>query len=382
MDKFEKMIKGIQEDLEMPEEIWDACLDNIEQLPPRNSRKKNKKVLKYFVISTAAALAMGTACYAMVKSGFLERLQKESGISEENAEKYAQPEIDVKIEEAAGQEKTFENLWKVSEAWCDGSMIYFEAEIPQEILENDRLEIWNRDHVMVNGNACLLNVWGKCDEVTGKMTTKWMCSIDVNGIDDREKMDVEILVRLMKDENEVPAWDGRGGMTGVMEEGEDMASYINRVMENIKEVQTQTLKFSVIGGEYVRREAEPQVIKLTEGEVEVESGVIVPSGIKLAFTYHAEEDAQLPGNIPVCWYIEDEAGNREERMQMQSHSDVFGDDQGRNSMRVELETWMENLQIETNTITVIPCGFDTDEDGKRIPGTQYELENGRFTVEF
>lgn len=78
MDKFEKLIKGIQEDLEMPEEIWDACLENIEQLPSRNIKKKNKKVIKYFVISAAAVLAMGTACYAMVKSGFLERLQREA----------------------------------------------------------------------------------------------------------------------------------------------------------------------------------------------------------------------------------------------------------------------------------------------------------------
>ena len=64
MDKFEKLIKGIQEDLEMPEEIWDACLENIEQLPSRNIKKKNKKVIKYFVISAGAVLLWDSLlCY-------------------------------------------------------------------------------------------------------------------------------------------------------------------------------------------------------------------------------------------------------------------------------------------------------------------------------
>jgi len=42
---------------------------------------------------------------------------------------------------------------------------------------------------------------------------------------------------------------------------------------------------------------------------------------------------------------------------------------------------MEALDMETEAITVIPFGFDIDEDGKRIPGTEYEFEGGRFTVE-
>ena len=375
MDKFEKLIKGIQEDLEMPEEIWDACLENIEQLPSRNIKKKNKKVIKYFVISAAAVLAMGTACYAMVKSGFLERLQREAGISAENADAYARSEIETEVKETEGEEIKFDYLWKISEAWCDGMMIYFEAEVPQEYLENDRLILEWRDHVKVNGNNCLLNVTGIVDEATGKENSKWMCSIDVSAIDSSGSMEVEIPLRLSRDDNKEPVFTGAGGELVIPTTVE-----YNEIMKNVKEIQTQTLRFTV-EAEKKHRNIKPQVIALESGEVEIESGILAPSGMKLIFIYHAEEGAKLPGNHYAMYRVMDASGNVQDRIKSEEISDVYKDEQGRNCVRITMEMAMEALDMDTEAITVIPFGFDIDEDGKRIPGTEYELEGGRFTAE-
>ena len=151
-------------------------------------------------------------------------------------------------------------------------------------------------------------------------------------------------------------------------------------MKNVKEIQTQTLRFTVEADKKYRN-IKPQRIELENGEVEIESGILAPSGMNLIFIYHAEEGANLPGNCHAMYRVMDTSGNVQNRIKSEEISDVYKDEQGRNCIRITIEMAMDVFDMDTEAITVIPFGFDIDEDGKTIPGTEYELEGGRFTVE-
>ena len=122
------------------------------------------------------------------------------------------------------------------------------------------------------------------------------------------------------------------------------------------------------------RNIKPQVIALESGEVEVESGILAPSGMKLIFIYHAEEGANLPGNHYAMYRVMDASGNVQIRIKSEEISDVYKDEQGRNCVRITMEMAMEALDMDTEAITVIPFGFDIDEDEKGFRGQSMSLK--------
>ena len=73
------------------------------------------------------------------------------------------------------------------------------------------------------------NVTGIVDEATGKENSKWMCSIDVSAIDSSGSMEVEIPLRLSRDENEECYFTGAGGELVIPTTVE-----YNEIMKNVK----------------------------------------------------------------------------------------------------------------------------------------------------
>jgi hypothetical protein len=370
MRDFEEMLAGLKEDLEVPEGVHQRYQATLERLPEKSAAPRGNGALwmKRCVACAAAFVVLATTVYAAEKSGFLEKLFPFVG--EEDAEKYLETGKEQETEIAVSD--SYGPLWMVTESWYDSSTLYFWAEAPEAIVEDDSLEAYGKDHARVNGQDCLLNASEEYDEESQTYTGRFFCSIDLSNREVEMPMEVEIEVELTKNHNEVR-------IPYMIPPEADVEEY----MANIESLEIQTIKFTVDGSavedDTVRR-TDSVTVPIDGGEVVVEHCSLAPSKFSAAFVYRLN-GAEAENRVEELWglfYVKDAYGN-ELPVEGMSVGDPY-QEEGDFCRRFEIEMSPNGLDLNTTSVTLTPYLRDIDADGKTIPGTEKRLENGAFTV--
>lgn len=431
MDRFDKMMKAIARDDSVPEQVWAKYTETLRNLPEKEGAAANgsaaataatvpagrtaftkgtafaegtaftngtaftketayqsKKASpvrrwKYAVILAASLCLVGGTVYAATNGGLYDYLTGFMGQPEVEAGLQGEPDV-VNIQQS--EESSYGNLWTITETWYDGAKVYFYAEQPESIVEDDKLEVIHKDHMTVNGIDHLLNSSLQADG-------SYLCWVDVSDIEDTETLELSIHLKLLKNQYDWSTYS----LTADGESGYDYAADVTVVEE-------QTLTFTVEGTSAAREgiletvEIEQAEETSVQGEVEITEAVLSPSTLTLRFTYRLSgEDAEELMNLPTMkgalFFIQDEFGNQIGSTSCgywSSYiSEVYTDEDGKLCRDFELNgapgSQMEgqpSLDTSTSTLTVILYEAEWDEEGKLIPDTETELGWGSFTVSF
>lgn len=316
-----------------------------------------------WVVILIAVLLFGTSVYAANRAGLFSYLSKL--MTSEDVAEYMQEEINQTTEE---ETTTYSGpLWKITEAWYDGSTLYFYAETTEEGQQYDL----GTDHITINGQDFLMNYYEEYDETQTHSTGRYICNVDMNESGISGRLNITIPLKVWKNNN--PGDDKRGLST------EEMETYF----ENIQQLETQIIKFSVEENHMVKTVSE-EIIPLTNGNVEITSANIALSKMSIVFTYRLwGSDAEMQiKNLNGLFTITDSLGNSIDTMYglsgFTSISDVYVDADGNYCRDIEIET--SGVNVDTDTLTFTPYLTEKDSEGKVIPDTGKNLEYGVFSI--
>ncbi len=381
MGKFEETMQKMAEDQRVPSEVKAKFFQTLQTLPDHKTVKTksfNRIIRRGSVIAATFLLVVGTV-YAAERSGLFEYLSQVIGVSDRQVEIQEVTEVQTTGERGNNQ---YGPLWNITEGWNDGAKLYFEAIVPKTVAENRKLDISPSDHCVVNEKDCMLNFDISEEE-------KYICSIDISELENTSVYDVEIRLKLLRNQYNWDEYDLTTDPNSPYDYSEDVS------LE-----EEQTLRFA-LAGDSIARSGWIDSTSIAGAEVNVSKALLSPSTLKLKFTYRitgdqAEQKINEAGLASGFFYIEDTDGNRIDTLRgrlAKTVSDVYTDENGYLCRDYEIDTLpvimdendeMQKVQLstETTSINVVPFDGEWDEEGRFVPGTDVELGWGGFSIVF
>lgn len=157
MNKFDNMVKGLEQEIKVPDKVWKNYVETLNHLPDKNTRAR-RGTGKWAAAAAVMALALvGTTTYAATRYFGLLDFMERTG---ESVPSKAQELIvkDIEQTESAITEQGVAS-YKVKEAMCDSETIYIVIEaraveqgkylfVPEDALPEDLLSNWGVDSSM------------------------------------------------------------------------------------------------------------------------------------------------------------------------------------------------------------------------------------------
>lgn len=347
------------------------------ELPKKTMKKSIFREPLKWVVAAVVVLVCGTSAAAAanpeLKRFLLERF------AAEDVDTYMQ-DVSPKVNEDAGGNSTVNNdglndlemslekpLWEISNAWYDGMTLYFSA-TPSEEAEkySDKYHINPSDHCTVNGKDTLLDCYdaeyGEGDILQGEKTGQYHCQINLGGKDIRGDMDVSFRLYISEKDSDV------SGFT---------------TQEIQLHVEERDLAVKDVENEY-------REIEISNGKVEILKCSLSPSALYMQVKYTVfgadakERIEQLYGKdgncLYGCYYIEDSFGNRMSGSYPAVYEPPHVVEEADGSYSVIFEWETEGVNHDTQTLTILPCMYVLDQDGKTGPGSEHMIDWASFTV--
>ncbi|MCD8396580.1 MAG: hypothetical protein LUD12_05280 [Lachnospiraceae bacterium] len=371
MDRFDEIIETLKTDNYVPDQVWAKYTDTLQNLPdktPAPKRKATHKMKYAAILAASIGVLTGTIVYAANTSGLFEYLAKFMGQTDVEEGLLGEPDDVLTQSEAAG---SYGQLWTITDTWYDGAKVYFYAETPESIVQDDHLKVTPSDHMTVNGEEHLLTSMDGSDGT-------WLCWVDVSDIDSAETLELSVRLKLLRNKYN---WAGYSLST----DGENGYNYASDV--TVEEEQTLTF---TISGTSVAKTGASGTVMIDQGEVEITEALLSPSSLMLHFTYRlsGEDAEENMSSLTGMFYIEDASGNRIEAVPGFIY-EAYTDEDGYLCIDFDLDVTPDGgtaseeiLDADTSTLTIIPYNREVDGEGKYIPGTETELGWGSFTITF
>ncbi len=162
MSRFDDMVNGLREEMEVPEKVWRGYAKTLERLPEKNSyggREKNSAVLKAAAAVLVSVTLLGTGVYAAGKYfGILDFLK-----TNENAVQIPieAENLIVPVQDQEKKDITEGMLadYTIKEAMCDSESIYVVLEarakeagryffVPEDAMPEDPVSNWGMEGSM------------------------------------------------------------------------------------------------------------------------------------------------------------------------------------------------------------------------------------------
>ncbi|MCD8022631.1 MAG: hypothetical protein LUF30_06560 [Lachnospiraceae bacterium] len=374
MDRFDEMVEALKTDNRVPDQVWAKYTDTLRNLPdkaPTAKRIAARRVKYAAVLAASIGVLTGTVVYAANTSGLFEYLAEFMGQADVEEGLLGEPDDVLTQSEAVG---SYEQLWTITDTWYDGAKVYFYAETPESIVQDDNLKVTPSDHMTVNGEDHLLTSMARSDGT-------YLCWVDVSDIDTAETLELSVRLKLLRNKYN---W-AQYSLSTDGENGYDYASDVT-----VEEEQTITF---TISGTSVSKTGSLETVRMEQGEVEITKAVLSPSTLKLSFTYRlsGEDAEENMASLTGMFYIEDASGNRIDAVSEEVY-ETYTDTDGALCIdfgfNVNLQSTasgsdeQEMLDADTSALTIIPYVQETDGEGTYIPGTESELGWGSFTITF
>ena len=222
--------------------------------------------------------------------------------------------------------------------YVDGTYLVFTANLSKDA--KGATPGGAKDHVLVNGQDCLM-VYFK-EEPLG--SNHYECKIDLTYADNLQGDEVEVSLFLMPVED---------------------FTFKARIGDNFEET----------------RNLPAQTIDLGEdGKVEVNELMISPS--QLTVQLHLElkgADAYKLADAYTCYMkLVDSKERSDAEMKWMERGDVTTKEDG--TVIRDITISATKFDADSDTLTIIPCSYETDEEGKRISGTEEWLTEKAVTI--
>lgn len=157
MNKFDDMVKGLEQEIKVPEKVWAKYVETLENLPEKNRRVKHYTGRWAAAAAVMALVLLGTTTYAATRYfGLLDFMEQTGESVPEKAQELITKDIEQK-EEAVTQDSVAN--YTVKEAMCDSETIYIVLEakateqgkyffVPEDAMEEDLVSNWGVDSSM------------------------------------------------------------------------------------------------------------------------------------------------------------------------------------------------------------------------------------------
>lgn len=222
--------------------------------------------------------------------------------------------------------------------YVDGTYLVFTANLSNDVKGTTPGDA--KDHALVNGQDCLM-VYFK-EEPLG--SNHYECKIDLTNADNLQGDEVEVSLFLMPVED---------------------FTFKARIGDNFEETRKLPAQTIDLGG---------------DGKVEVSELTISPS--QLTVQLHLElkgEDAHKLADA-YTWYMKlvDSKEQSDAEMKWMEKGDVITKEDG--TVIRDITISATKFDADSDTLTIIPCSYETDEEGKRISGTEVWLTEKAVTI--
>lgn len=197
-----------------------------------------------------------------------------------------------------------------------------------------------KDHALVNGQDCLMVDFK--EEPLG--SNHYECKIDLSYADQLQGDEVEVSLFLLPVED---------------------FTFKAKIGDNFKET----------------RKLPAQTIDLgADGKVEVNELTISPSQltVQLHLELKGDDAIQIADAYTFFMKLQDSEGRSDAEMKWMEKGDVTTKEDG--TVIRDITLCATKFDADSDTLTLIPCSFKTDEEGKRISGTEEWLTEKAVTI--
>lgn len=126
MNKFDDMVKGLEQEIKVPEKVWAKYVETLNNLPEKNTRVRKYTGRWVAAAAVMALVLVGTTTYAATRHfGLLDFMERTGESVPEEAQELITKDIEQK-EETVTEDSVA--AYEVKEAMCDSEMIYIVIE--------------------------------------------------------------------------------------------------------------------------------------------------------------------------------------------------------------------------------------------------------------